>query len=166
MVNRADGGLTIVMKHTNIADFTSKGNIPMESDLDRKDRMGQSSNAMTDREAGAVQKTPYRISLQSIRDSISHIEYWNPMTMPHMTICLAILQNGFALVGKSTPADPENFDEQLGRKFAYEDAERQAWPLFAFALREKLSGSPCMVIPVDDAAQNAQNVQNADPDDL
>ena len=48
-----------------------------------------------------------------------------------MTVCIIVLSNGFILAGYSTPADPHNFDEQLGRKFAYEDAERSAWPLFA-----------------------------------
>jgi hypothetical protein len=37
-------------------------------------------------------------------------------------------------------ASPENFNADLGRKFAYEDAVRQLWPLMGYALRDKLAG--------------------------
>jgi hypothetical protein len=57
-----------------------------------------------------------------------------------LTICIVVMRNGFVIVGKSAPASPENFNPELGRTFAYEDAVRQAWPLMGFALREKLSG--------------------------
>ena len=36
-------------------------------------------------------------------------------------------------------ADAENFDKELGKKFAYEDALRQMWPLEAYLLRERMS---------------------------
>jgi len=49
------------------------------------------------------------------------------------------MENGYAVVGKSAPADAENFDEDLGKKFAKEDAIRQLWALEGYALREKLS---------------------------
>lgn len=57
-----------------------------------------------------------------------------------LSICLLVMKNGFTIIGKSAPASPENFDAELGRKFAYEDAVRQLWPLMGFALRDKLSG--------------------------
>lgn len=50
------------------------------------------------------------------------------------TICVLVFDNGFVIVGKSAPASPENFDAAKGAEFAYEDAIRQAWPLFAFSL--------------------------------
>ncbi|TKD50568.1 Gp49 family protein [Sphingomonas baiyangensis] len=59
-----------------------------------------------------------------------------------LTICLLVLRNGFTIIGKSAPASAENFDEELGRKLAYEDAVRQVWPLMGYALREKLAGTP------------------------
>jgi hypothetical protein len=42
------------------------------------------------------------------------------------------------VIGKSAPASPENFNAELGKKFAYEDAVRQLWPLMGFALRDRL----------------------------
>lgn len=56
-----------------------------------------------------------------------------------LTICLVVTRNGFTLIGKSAPASPENFDAELGRKLAYEDAVRQLWPLMGYALRERLA---------------------------
>lgn len=56
-----------------------------------------------------------------------------------LTLCLMVMQNGFVIVGKSAPASPENYDQEKGQRFAYEDAIRQLWPLEGYALREKLA---------------------------
>jgi hypothetical protein len=58
-----------------------------------------------------------------------------------LSICLVVMKNGFTVIGKSAPASPENFNAELGRKLAYEDAVRQIWPLMGFSLRDKLSRS-------------------------
>ncbi|GAB1477763.1 hypothetical protein MASR2M74_03050 [Paracoccaceae bacterium] len=90
--------------------------------------------------AASVQKTPHRITLDDLRSKVAKVEYINPQVMPHLTICLLVLQNGFSLVGKSAPADPANFDAIAGQKFAFEDALRQLWPLEGYLLRERLAG--------------------------
>lgn len=61
----------------------------------------------------------------------------NPLDL--LTICILVMRNGFTVIGKSAPASPENFDEEKGRRFAYEDAIKQLWPLEGYALREKLA---------------------------
>jgi hypothetical protein len=58
-----------------------------------------------------------------------------------LTICVLEMKNGFVVIGKSAPASPENFDREKGRRFAYEDAIKQLWPLEGYALREVLSAS-------------------------
>jgi hypothetical protein len=58
-----------------------------------------------------------------------------------LTVCLLVLRNGFTIIGKSAPADPENYNEELGRKFAREDAIRQVWPLMGYAKREALAAA-------------------------
>lgn len=55
-----------------------------------------------------------------------------------LSICLLVMRNGFVVIGKSAPASPENFNADLGRNLAYEDAVRQLWPLMGFALRDQL----------------------------
>lgn len=56
-----------------------------------------------------------------------------------LSVCILVMQNGFTVIGKSAPASAENFDAELGRRFAYEDAIRQLWPLMGFALRDRLA---------------------------
>jgi hypothetical protein len=46
------------------------------------------------------------------------------------------MRNGFVVIGKSAPLDPANFNDELGRKFSYEDCIRQLWPLYAFSRLE------------------------------
>ena len=113
--------------------------MPHETDEERQARTSLSSVRMTDDELKRVQKTHNRISLDSILAKIAHEDYIHPTVASHMTLCLIVLDNGYIVIGKSTPADPENFDEELGRKFAKEDAIRQIWPLEAYLLREAMS---------------------------
>ena len=103
------------------------------------DRIMTSSLQVSDNAAAAVQKTPHRVSLESIENSIASVEYIRPPAADYMTIAVVIMKNGYVVLGKSAPADPENFNEELGQKFAREDAIRQIWPLMGFALREKLA---------------------------
>lgn len=56
-----------------------------------------------------------------------------------LTICILVMSNGFTLIGKSAPASPENFDAGKGKRFAYEDAIKQLWPLEGYLLRERLA---------------------------
>lgn len=92
--------------------------------------------------AASVQKTPNRVTLEDLRAKVYETEYLNPARMPHLTICVIVLRNGFSLVGKSAPADPANFDPEAGRKFAFDDALRQLWPLEGYLLREKIASDP------------------------
>lgn len=110
-----------------------------ESDYARAVRTGLSSVAITDQESAAVQKTPHRVTLESLVEKVREIEYLSPKFAPHMTICVCLLENGFMVVGTSTPADPQNFDADLGMRFAYEDCIRQMWKLEAYLLRERMS---------------------------
>jgi hypothetical protein len=56
-----------------------------------------------------------------------------------LSVCFLVMRNGFTVIGKSAPASAENFNAELGRKLAYEDAVRQIWPLMGYALRDKLA---------------------------
>jgi len=111
----------------------------METDEEREKRSGLSSLRQADDESKAVQKTRFRVTLDSLYARIREEEYLYPRSIPHLTICVLVLDNGFALVGKSAPADEQNFDEDLGRKFAREDALRQMWAFEAYLLRERMS---------------------------
>ena len=88
--------------------------------------------------AAAAQKTPHRVTLESIEARIVSAEYWNVPQAPHVTIAALELDNGWIEHGMSAPADPGNFDAELGKKFAREDAIRKLWRLEGYLLRERL----------------------------
>ena len=63
----------------------------------------------------------------------------SPQSLELLTFCVLVLKNGFTVTGKSAPASPENFDAEIGRKIARDDARNQIWALEGYLLREKLS---------------------------
>ena len=57
-----------------------------------------------------------------------------------LTFCVLVLRNGFTVTGESACASPENFDAEIGRKIARQNAVQKIWPLLGFRLRDKLVG--------------------------
>ena len=55
-----------------------------------------------------------------------------------LTFCVLTLRNGFTVTGESACASPENFDAEIGRKIARENAKQKLWPLLGYALKQKL----------------------------
>lgn len=104
-------------------------------------------------EYSAAKSTHPRVSLGDMEGKIERELYFNAADMEErclgtaqsgnplslLTICILVMRNGFTVIGKSAPASPENFDHEKGRRFAYEDAIKQLWPLEGYALREKLA---------------------------
>jgi hypothetical protein len=104
----------------------------------------------TEAECAANAVAP-RVSLADIENNISaRYDFTADTAIPEhapldsalrlLSICLLVMRNGFTIIGKSAPASADNFNADLGRKLAYEDAIRQAWPLEGYALRDRLSG--------------------------
>lgn len=56
-----------------------------------------------------------------------------------LTFCVMILRNGFTITGESACASPANFDAEVGRKIARQNALQKMWPLMGYELRSKLS---------------------------
>ena len=56
-----------------------------------------------------------------------------------LTFCVLVLNNGFTVTGESACASPENFDAELGRKIARQNAVQKVWPLMGYALKQQLS---------------------------
>ena len=56
-----------------------------------------------------------------------------------VTVAALTLRNGFVVVGKSAAASPANFDAEIGKKIARDDARDQIWALEGYLLREKLA---------------------------
>jgi hypothetical protein len=56
-----------------------------------------------------------------------------------LTFCVLVLRNGFTVTGESACASPENFDAEIGRKIARQNAVAKIWPLMGYELRSKLA---------------------------
>lgn len=56
-----------------------------------------------------------------------------------LTVCCLTLKNGFTVTGESACASPDNFDAELGRKIARENARNKIWMLEGYLLKQKLS---------------------------
>lgn len=56
-----------------------------------------------------------------------------------LTFCVLVLRNGFTVTGESACASPENFDAEIGRKIARQNAEQKIWPLMGYELKSRLS---------------------------
>lgn len=102
-----------------------------------------------DREAGAVATAP-RVTLASMEAKIAaRYDFTADKALGEgipvhdalklLSICIIVTNSGFTLIGKSAPASPANFNAELGRKIAYEDAIRQMWPLEGYLLRDTLA---------------------------
>lgn len=66
-----------------------------------------------------------------------------------LTFCVLVLKNGFTVTGESACASPENFDAEIGRKIARQNAVQKIWPLLGFRLRDRLSAPPPRVLHRD-----------------
>ena len=56
-----------------------------------------------------------------------------------LMFCVLTLCNGFTVTGESACASPENFDAEIGRKIARQNAVAKVWPLMGYALRSRLA---------------------------
>ncbi|MDK9358429.1 Gp49 family protein [Lelliottia wanjuensis] len=55
-----------------------------------------------------------------------------------LTFCVLVLRNGFTVTGESACASPENFDAEIGRKIARENAVNKIWMLEGYLLKQRL----------------------------
>ena len=60
-----------------------------------------------------------------------------PLTL--LTFAVLVLRNGFTVTGESACASPQNFDAEIGRKIARQNAVNKIWPLLGFRLRDRLA---------------------------
>ena len=54
------------------------------------------------------------------------------------TICRLELKNGFSVIGESAAVSLENFDAEIGRKIARDNARDKIWAFEGYLLKETL----------------------------
>lgn len=80
----------------------------------------------------APRVTPERL------DEVIVSEQYHVFPNTTFTACLLTLANGYAVLGESACASPENFDAALGRKIARENARNKIWSLEGYLVKQNL----------------------------
>lgn len=95
-------------------------------------------------------KTAPRVTPADLAANIAECAYFSPVDLIQpeslressplklLTFCVLILRNGFTVTGESACASPENFDADIGRQIALENAKQKLWPLMGYQLKEQL----------------------------
>lgn len=97
-----------------------------------------------DIEANIIAETYFTAAEGGIGARATHGAYQGYGEIHHdslglLTICVLVLKNGFTVTGESACASPENFDAEVGRKIARQNAVAKVWPLMGYELRSKLA---------------------------
>ena len=71
-------------------------------------------------------------------DAAIEAEDYHVFPGSQLTVCCMTLKNGFTVTGESACASPANFNAELGRKIARDNARNKIWPLAGYLLRERL----------------------------
>lgn len=74
-----------------------------------------------------------RLTPQDIDKVIVGEEYWHVPDTTTVVCCLK-LAVGYTVVGKAACVEPSNFDLEVGKKVAYDDARDQIWALEGYRL--------------------------------
>lgn len=78
-----------------------------------------------------------RLTPSDIDDAIKDVAFYVfPNTL--LTVCCLTLQNGYNVTGESACASPENFNQEIGEKVAFDNARQKIWQLEGYLLKQKL----------------------------
>ena len=57
-----------------------------------------------------------------------------------ITICVLVLRNDYTVVGLATCESFQNFDPEIGRRIARQDAVSKIWPLLGYEFKNRMAG--------------------------
>lgn len=73
-----------------------------------------------------------KIETAELQALIKSVDY-KAVSGTTLTLCVITLQSGFTLVGESACLNPADFNLELGKQYAYNDAFDQLWKLEGYA---------------------------------
>ena len=115
------------------------------------------SDQQIEQESQAKGLTAPRVTLADIEGNILGVHYFtaeqgarasvdsgvidaeDAQALGLLTFCVLVLRNGFTVTGESACASPENFDAEIGRKIARQNAVEKIWPLMGYELKCRLA---------------------------
>lgn len=102
-----------------------------------------------------------KVTIEQIKAKIKDETY---LVLPdgRSTLCILTLENGYSVKGLSACVDPSEFDRDLGRKYALQDAINQIWPLEGYLLAQRMFENAPITITIptveEMAAWNAKHI--------
>jgi hypothetical protein len=85
-----------------------------------------------------------RLSPEDI-DAVIAEEKYHVFEGTTLTACCLILRNGYCVTGESAAVSASNFNEEIGRKVARENARNKIWALEGYLLRQRLHENGGMI---------------------
>lgn len=88
----------------------------------------------------------YFMAAQGVQAAFGEQDELTRLTGAHgelelLTFCVLRLKNGFTVTGESACASPENFNAEIGRKIARDNAVNKVWMLEGYLLKQQLHDS-------------------------
>lgn len=80
-----------------------------------------------------------KITKEFLESEITNVEYTR--LSGTLTHCAITVKSGFIFTGESSCVDPNEFDEEIGKEIAYEQAFETMWLPYGFALKQKIGGN-------------------------
>lgn len=79
--------------------------------------------------------TEFKLTPQALEAQIAKVDYQRFGETG--TLCVITLINGYTVTGESGCIDPAIFDEEMGRKVAYENAFNKLWQILGYGVKQK-----------------------------
>lgn len=89
-----------------------------------------------------------KLTKEFLESEIERAEY-NRMTST-ITHCTIVTKSGFTFTGESACVDPNNYNKELGEKYAYENAFEKMWMPYGFWLHKALADHDNRLQPPSD----------------
>lgn len=88
--------------------------------------------------------TAPRVTVDQLKSKIKSVQYVKTETDGGQILrwCILNMENGFAVAGRhSASVSPENDNQEIGEKIAYDNAINELWALEGYLLKEMIHGN-------------------------
>ena len=102
-----------------------------------KEMPGPHTEGSIEQEIRNKGKTAARVTPEDIDSAIVSAQY-HIFPGTTLTVCALTLRNGYIVTGESACVIAGNFDEEIGRKIAWDTARQKIWTLEGYLLRQRL----------------------------
>jgi len=105
----------------------------------------RTDDSAIEQEIQAKGLTAPSVTPQDLNNNITDVEIVKHISHGGQVLRWAVLttKSGYAVVGNpSVSVSPENDDEEIGKKVAFENSKNALWPLMGYALKNSLSQQP------------------------